>query len=73
MGFEISFNENGLTISIGWLWFGLIVSIICFIIAFNIIRANRIKRKMVLKKITANFGFAVQMNRFQIQHHQIQN
>lgn len=57
MGFEISFNENGLTISIGWLWFGLIVSIICFIIAFNIIRANRIKRKMVLKKITTNFGF----------------
>lgn len=57
MGFEISFNENGLTISIGWLWFGLIVSIICFIIVFNIIRANRIKRKLVLKKITTNFGF----------------
>ena len=57
MGIEISFNENGLNISIGWLWFALILALAVFVIIFNIFRKKRLRGKLKLTKIKANLGY----------------
>ena len=54
----LKFDENGLAISIGWVWLGIVFGIIAFLIGLYVFKkfSKRLNPNLVVRKITTNFG-----------------